>query len=40
MYEVYERGTFLCVSYYKLGHKSTLYTLDTYILPCELFMDN
>ena len=35
----YEYGTCFRASYSKLGSKLTLYTLDTHILPYDLFLD-
>ena len=36
----YEYGTCFHASYSKLGSKLTLHTLDTHILPYDLFLDN
>ena len=35
-----ECGTCFCAPYTKLGSKLSLYTLNTHILPYDLFLDN
>ena len=38
--QMYECGTCFRASYSKLGPKLSLHTLDTHILPYNLFLDN